>query len=61
MAPEDRNSLRLEDCNLSPVHYKAVDGLYGDQGSTMVELLKRSPASAIPVILPRLEQKDLEW
>lgn len=27
----------------------------------MLELLRKNPAGAIPVILRRLKQKDLEW
>jgi paired amphipathic helix protein Sin3a len=61
MNTEERHIFRVEDCNFTPVHYKAVDTLYGDQGAMMIELLKRSPAFAIPVILPRMEAKDVEW
>ena len=46
---------------LGPVHYKAVDHLYADSGPVMVDLLKRNPLIAIPVILLRMEQKDAEW
>ncbi|EWM25657.1 paired amphipathic helix protein sin3 [Nannochloropsis gaditana] len=28
---------------------------------TVLELLRKNPAGAIPVILRRLKQKDLEW
>jgi hypothetical protein len=40
----------------------AVERLYGEAaGPQVVELLRRSPAAAAPVVLPRLEQKQREW
>ena len=61
MPPEERSSFRIEDGMLGPVHYKAVDHLYAESGPILVDLLKRNPAAAIPVILLRMEQKDAEW
>lgn len=31
------------------------------QGQVMVELLKKNPSVAVPVVLMRLEQKEAEW
>lgn len=31
------------------------------QGAQLIELLKKNPAVAIPVIIIRLEQKEAEW
>lgn len=33
----------------------------GEQGTQVVELLKKNPAVAVPVVLARLKQKDEEW
>lgn len=31
------------------------------QGAQLIELLRKNPAVAIPVIIIRLEQKEAEW
>ena len=46
---------------LGPVHFKAVDQLYADSGQILVDLLRRNPSVAIPIIMLRMEQKDAEW
>ena len=33
----------------------------GEQGHQIVDLLKKNPGVAIPVVLSRLQQKDGEW
>lgn len=33
----------------------------GEQGPQIVDLLKKNPGVAIPVVLSRLQQKDSEW
>ena len=33
----------------------------GEQGTSVVELVRKFPGVAIPVVLPRLMQKDEEW
>ena len=35
--------------------------LAGEQGAQIVDLLKKNPGVAIPVVLSRLQQKDGEW
>ena len=37
-----------------------VEKIYGDHGIDVVDLLKKNPAVAIPVVLARLQQKDDE-
>mmetsp|Transcript_36011 Transcript_36011/g.80148 ORF Transcript_36011/g.80148 Transcript_36011/m.80148 type:complete len:1160 (+) Transcript_36011:163-3642(+) len=61
MTPEERSSFRLEDGMLSPVHFRSIERLYGDQGPMLLDLLRRNPGVAIPVVMARLEQKDQEW
>lgn len=36
-------------------------GVAGEQGPQIVDLLKKNPGTAIPVVLSRLQQKDGEW
>lgn len=31
------------------------------QGPVLIDLLRKNPAVAIPVVCQRLEQKDAEW
>jgi len=52
---------RLEKRTLSVIHLKAIARIYGDHGTEILELLRRNPAGAIPVILRRLKEKDAEW
>ena len=57
----ERSSFRIEDGVLGPVHFKAVDQLYADSGQILVDLLRRNPSVAIPIIMLRMEQTDAEW
>jgi len=52
---------RLERRTLNVIHLKAISRIYGDHGTEILELLRRNPAGAIPIILGRLKTKDLEW
>mmetsp|Transcript_6575 Transcript_6575/g.13303 ORF Transcript_6575/g.13303 Transcript_6575/m.13303 type:complete len:1590 (+) Transcript_6575:983-5752(+) len=52
---------RLEKRSLSVIHLKAIARIYGDHGTEILELLRRNPAGAIPVILRRLKEKHEEW
>ena len=54
-------NLQLEKRNLSVVHLSSIARIYGDNGTEILELLKKNPVGAIPVILKRLKQKDVEW
>lgn len=42
-------------------HLNAITRIYGEAGSQILELLRKFPAGAIPIILKRLKQKDEEW
>ena len=54
-------NLQLENRNLSVVHLSSIARIYGENGTEILELLKKNPVGTIPVILKRLKQKDLEW
>lgn len=43
------------------IHQKSIMRMYGEHGPEILDLLKKSPATAIPVILVRAKQKDDEW
>lgn len=49
------------DHKLSSVHANAVCRLYGSHSQEVIEILNLSPSTAIPVILRRLKEKDVEW
>lgn len=61
MSPEERSHYRLKEGALGPVHLRAVERVYGDQGPNLVELLRKNPAVAAAIVLARLQQKDAEW
>ncbi|OQR96732.1 paired amphipathic helix protein Sin3 [Thraustotheca clavata] len=50
----DKGALRV-------THLNAITRIYGESGHQILELLRKHPAGAIPVILKRLQQKDEEW
>lgn len=43
------------------IHMKAIARVYGEKAQQAFEMLRKSPASAIPIILNRLRIKDAEW
>ncbi|XP_047312064.1 paired amphipathic helix protein Sin3-like 2 [Impatiens glandulifera] len=60
------NSISLE----GPIHVedyftvlnlRSIERLYGDHGLDVMEILKKNPSVALPVILTRLKQKQEEW
>ncbi|KAK9837425.1 hypothetical protein WJX81_001540 [Elliptochloris bilobata] len=62
---DEKVNWRLPPGKLSPIHFRAVQRIYGaahgEQGAQVVDLLKKNPAVAVPVVLARLKQKDEEW
>ena len=50
---------RLDKRALGVIHLKAIGRVYGDHGNEVLELLRKNPVGAIPVILARLKQKAL--
>eukprot|EP00775_Hariotina_reticulata_P006274 gene6274-6513_t len=61
MSPEDKALYRLPEGLLGAIHFRAAERIYGDQGPQIVDLLKKNPVVAIPVLITRLEQKVQEW
>ncbi|CAD7697357.1 unnamed protein product, partial [Ostreobium quekettii] len=46
---------------LSPVQTRVISNLYGGRGTEMLRLLKDSTATAVDVIIKRVQQKQDEW
>ncbi|XP_041967462.1 paired amphipathic helix protein Sin3b [Alosa sapidissima] len=64
MSPEDQERFRLDDClggTSEVIQRRAVYRIYGDKAPEIIEGLKRSPATAVPVVLKRLKAKEDEW
>ncbi len=65
MTPDERANYKMPPGILNAMHYRAVQRIYGEQpgeqGAYVVDLLKKNPGVAIPVVLGRLHQKDAEW
>ncbi|KAJ9075828.1 hypothetical protein DSO57_1032009 [Entomophthora muscae] len=64
MSPEEQAAFRLPlglGEHSITIYKRAIYKLYDTEAPEVFELLHSSPASAIPVILRRLKQKDLEW
>ena len=61
MNEEERGAWQLPERALRAFHYRAVQRIYGEQGRQVVALLRQNPAVAVPTVLNRLTQKDVEW
>uniref|UniRef100_A0A7S0TBW7 Histone deacetylase interacting domain-containing protein n=1 Tax=Pseudo-nitzschia delicatissima TaxID=44447 RepID=A0A7S0TBW7_9STRA len=46
---------------LGVIHRNSITRIYGDAGPQMLKLLKTNPSVAIPVVVRRLRQKDVEF
>lgn len=65
LPPDERPNYKMPADSLNAIHYRAVQRIYGEQpgeqGAYVVELLRKNPGVAVPVVLGRLLQKDAEW
>ncbi|CAN7113330.1 unnamed protein product [Brassica rapa subsp. narinosa] len=53
-------SFRIED-HLTALNLRCIERLYGEHGLDVIDILHKNPATALPVILTRLKQKQDEW
>nr|XP_023674324.1 paired amphipathic helix protein Sin3b isoform X1 [Paramormyrops kingsleyae] len=64
LSPEDQDRFRLDDClggTSEVIQRRAIYRIYGDKAPEVIEGLKRSPLTAVPVVLKRLKAKEEEW
>lgn len=61
MSEDERAAWQLPEKALLAFHFRAVQRIYGEQGQQVVQLLHQNPAVAVPTVLNRLMQKDVEW
>ncbi|CAF4580200.1 unnamed protein product, partial [Rotaria magnacalcarata] len=40
---------------------QAIQRIYGDRATEIIDGLKRNPRVAVPIVLKRLKAKDEEW
>lgn len=57
---EKRRHLLAEGA-LSPVHFNAIQRIYGESGPDVIQQVKFNPAVAVPIVLERLRDKDEQW
>ena len=56
-----RDMHALVDGALNPIHYSAIQRIYGDKGLEVVQQVKLNPYATVPVVLQRLREKDVQW
>ncbi|XP_062511637.1 paired amphipathic helix protein Sin3a-like isoform X2 [Corticium candelabrum] len=64
MSPDEQAKFRLDNClgGTSEVNQrKAIQRIYGDKASDIIEGLKKNPSVAVPIVLRRLKAKEEEW
>lgn len=54
------NPIRIED-HFTALNLRCIERLYGDHGLDVMDILRKNPSLALPVILTRLKQKQEEW
>ena len=59
-SPEEQMHQRISQ-PLGDVQCRSLSRVYGDHGPEVISLLNASPKCAIPIVLTRLRQKDVEW
>ncbi|KAL3833187.1 hypothetical protein ACJIZ3_007923 [Penstemon smallii] len=54
------STLRIED-HFTVLNIRFIERLYGDHGLDAMDILRKNPSMALPVILTRLKQKQEDW
>ncbi|XP_039121136.1 paired amphipathic helix protein Sin3-like 4 isoform X2 [Dioscorea cayenensis subsp. rotundata] len=54
------NLSHIEDY-FTPLNLRCIERLYGDHGLDVMDIMRKNPVVAFPVILSRLKQKQEEW
>lgn len=65
MSPEERAAWKLKPNfggSGKAIHQRIIKKIYGrEAGLEVIDAIQHSPGSAIPVVVPRLKQKEEEW
>ena len=59
--PLGRMQYNLKRKTFTTSHLNAISRIYGEAGEMVLEHLKTNAAGVLPVVMPRLKQKDIEW
>ncbi|XP_047939077.1 paired amphipathic helix protein Sin3-like 2 isoform X3 [Salvia hispanica] len=52
--------IRIED-HFTALNLRCIERLYGDHGLDVMDILRKNPSHALPVVLTRLKQKQEDW
>ncbi|KAI3824026.1 hypothetical protein L1987_05473 [Smallanthus sonchifolius] len=52
--------IRIQD-HFTALDLRCIERLYGDHGLDVMDILRRNPSLALPIILTRLKQKQEDW
>ncbi|KAG9153480.1 hypothetical protein Leryth_018740 [Lithospermum erythrorhizon] len=52
--------IHIED-QFTALNFRCIERLYGDHGLDVMDIMRKNPSNALPVILTRLKQKQEEW
>ena len=61
LSDEEKRALVLPDNLLGPVHLRSIEKIYAEHGQNILDLLRRIPGYAVPIVHERLKEKDKEW
>ena len=64
MSDDDKTKFRLDQYlggTSEVTQRKAIQRIYGDKASDIIDGLMKNPAVAVPIVLKRLKMKDEEW
>jgi len=64
MSDEEKNTFTLDNRlggSSAIIYYKSIKNIYGDKAGEIMNGLSNNPATAIPIVLKRLKQKNEEW
>ncbi|KAL9275062.1 Paired amphipathic helix protein Sin3-like 2-like protein [Drosera capensis] len=60
ISADSSGPVHIED-HFTALNLRCIERLYGDHGLDVMDILRRNPSMALPVILTRLKQKQDEW
>ncbi|XP_016559073.1 paired amphipathic helix protein Sin3-like 2 isoform X2 [Capsicum annuum] len=52
--------IRIED-HFTALNLRCIERIYGDHGLDVMDILRKNPPLALPIVLTRLKQKQEEW
>ncbi|KAF8378400.1 hypothetical protein HHK36_029739 [Tetracentron sinense] len=53
--------MRIEEKHFADIYLQCIEQIYGDYGLDVVDALQKNPTLVLPIVLTRLQQKQVEW